>query len=114
MMVTRMAPKPPNATNLMASLPLPSRRRWWPGNTDSTVPSSGTPRNIDGMNSSSACEMAIDIRITPKNSGDKKASKEAEEANTKAPTVLTCIPGINPVTAPQRTPIMQANISSII
>jgi hypothetical protein len=66
------------------------------------------------MNSSSAWEIAIDIKRTPRNSGDKKARKEAEEANTKAPTVLTCIPGIKPVTAPQKTPIMQANISSII
>jgi hypothetical protein len=33
--------------------------------------------------------MAIDINSTPKNSGDRKASTVADEANTKAPTVLT-------------------------
>jgi hypothetical protein len=58
--------------------------------------------------------MAIEIKSTPKNSGDTKASTVAVEANTKAPTVLTCIPGIKPVTAPQRTPRIQANIRSKI
>jgi hypothetical protein len=58
--------------------------------------------------------MAIDIKSTPKNSGDRKASTVADEANTKAPTVLTCIPCIKPVTAPQETPKIQANIRSKI
>lgn len=113
-MVTIIAPNPPKATNRMASFPLPSSMRWWPGNTDKTVPSSGTPRNMEGINSKSAWEMDIDIKNTPKTSGDKNASAVADDANTKAPTVLTCIPGIKPVTAPQMTPIMQAKMRSKI
>lgn len=113
-MVTIIAPYPPKATSLMASLPLPCRRRWWPGKTDSTVPSSGTPRNMDGINSSRAWEIDMEIKNTARNSGDKKARIEADAAKTNAPTVLTWIPGINPVTAPQRTPIIQANIRSKI
>lgn len=56
----------------------------------------------------------MEIKSTPKNSGDRNASTVADDANTNAPTVLTCIPGINPVTAPQRTPNIQAIISSRI
>ncbi len=66
------------------------------------------------MNSSRAWEIDMDIKNTAKNSGDRNAKIVAEDANTKAPTVLTCIPGINPVTAPHKTPIKQANIRSNI
>jgi len=78
------------------------------------VPSSGTPRNIEGINSSRAWEIDIEIKNTPRNSGDRKARMVADDAKVKAPTVLTWIPGINPVTAPQRTPMIQANMRSKI
>lgn len=113
-MVTRIAPNPPSATKRMASLPLPSRIRWCPGKTDKIVPSSGTPRNMDGINSSNAWEMDMEIRSTPRNSGERKDNTVADDAKVKAPTVLTWIPGINPVTAPQRTPKIQAKMRSKI
>jgi len=56
----------------------------------------------------------MDIKNTPRKSGDREASMVDDDAKIKAPTVLTWIPGIKPVTAPQRTPIKQANIKSII
>ena len=69
---------------------------------------------MDGINSSRAWDMAMDIRRTPRTSGDRKAKIVADDANTNAPTVLTWIPGTNPVKVPQRTPIMQAKIRSKI
>jgi hypothetical protein len=56
----------------------------------------------------------MEIRSTQRNSGDMKVKREADDAKTKAPTVLTCIPGIKPVTAPHITPKRQAAIRSKI
>ena len=52
--------------------------------------------------------MDIEIKNTARNSGETEFKRKFEEANIKAPTVLTCIPGIIPVTAPHVTPIRQA------
>jgi len=61
---------------------------------DRIVPSSGTPKNIDGMKSIIEWEMDIEIKNTPRNSGENEVKREDEEAKTNAPTVLTWTPGI--------------------
>jgi len=52
--------------------------------------------------------------ITHKNSGDKKVNRNVEDANSIAPAVFTCIPGIIPVIVPIDIPIKQAITNSII
>ena len=81
---------------------------------DRTVPSSGTPRNMDGIKSIIEWDMDIEIKNTPRYSGENEVRRNDEDAKTNAPTVLTWIPGIIPVTAPQTTPIMHAIIRSKI
>ena len=56
----------------------------------------------------------MEIKNTPKNSGVKKFNRKVEKAKINAPTVLTWIPGIIPVTAPHKTPIRHANNRSKI
>jgi len=41
-------------------------------------------------------------------------NKNVEDAKINAPTVLTWIPGINPVIVPHKTPIMHDKIRSMI
>ncbi len=60
------------------------------------------------------CEMDIEIKNIAKNSVDTDFKRKVEEAKINAPTVLTCIPGIIPVTAPHTTPIRHANNRSKI
>ena len=62
--VTIIAPKPPIATILIASFALPSRTILWPGSMDRAVPSSGTPSNVEGINSRIAWDIASDARNT--------------------------------------------------
>ena len=87
--VTIMAPNPPKDTKRISSFPLPSNKRACPGKIDKTVPSSGTPRKVDGMNSKSAWAMDIEKSKTHKNSGDSEFNKKGDEAKTNAPTVFT-------------------------
>lgn len=68
--VTIMAPNPPNDTRRMASFPRPCSRRWCPGMTERTVPSSGTPKYIEGTNSRSAWDIDMDNRKTASTSGE--------------------------------------------
>jgi hypothetical protein len=51
---------------------------------------------------------------THKNSGDTTLKSEVEDANSIAPAVLTCMPGIIPVVVPIAIPIKQAITNSII
>lgn len=113
-MITTIAPNPPRETILIASFDLPSRTILCPGKIDTAVPSSGTPRSIDGTNSIRACAMDIATKNTHRNSGEKIPSKNADEAKIIAPAVLTWIPGIIPVTAPHKIPKKQAKIRSSI
>lgn len=68
---------------------------------------------MDGMNSMRAWDIDIEIKNTHKISGDKKVKRKTDELKTNAPTVLTWIPGITPVTAPHKTPIMHIMMISI-
>jgi hypothetical protein len=106
--VTMIAPYPPIVTILIASIPLPSKTILWPGRIVKAVPSSGTPRNIDGINSIIACVIDMDTNKTHKDSGDVKLNKKVEDANIIAPAVFTWIPGIKPVVVPQIIPRKQA------
>lgn len=110
--VTIIAPNPPKDTKRISSFPLPSNKRAWPGKIDKTVPSSGTPRKVDGMNSNRAWAIDMENNKTHKNSGDKLFNRNGDEANKKAPAVFTWIPGIKPVKVPHKTPIKQAIIRS--
>ncbi len=65
-----IAPNPPKAAKRTASFPLPWITILWPGNIDNTVPSSGTPKNIEGINSSNAWEIDIEIRKIQRTSGE--------------------------------------------
>ena len=56
----------------------------------------------------------MDIKNTARNSSENTFNKKVVEVNTKAPTVLTWMPGIIPVNAPQITPKMHANRRSKI
>lgn len=112
--VTIIAPKPPKATKRMASFDLPSNTILWPGKIDSAVASSGTPRKIEGINSKRACEIAIETKKTHKNSKEKIFKRKAVDAKTIAPTVFTWKPGIKPVIAPHKIPIIQARMRSKI
>lgn len=80
---------------------------------DRIVPSSGTPKNIDGMKSIIEWEMDIEIKNTPRNSGENEVKREDKEAKTNASTVLTWTP-VLPVIAPQTTPIRHTTNRSII
>lgn len=113
-MVTIMAPKPPTDTILMTSLDLPCNTILCPGNMDVAVPSSGTPKSIEGTNSINACAIDIDTIKTQRNSGERNVKRKVDEANNIAPAVLTCIPGIIPVVVPIKIPIKQAITNSII
>lgn len=65
-----IAPNPPTTANLTASFPFPWITILWPGNIDNTVPSSGTPKNMEGINSINACEIDIEIRNMQRTSGE--------------------------------------------
>ena len=84
-----IAPKPPKETSRMASFPLPWSKRWCPGIMDRTVPSSGTPRNMDGTNSSKAWDMDMERRKTASTSGEYEYSRKGDAEKTNAPTVFT-------------------------
>lgn len=112
--VTIIAPKPPTDTILMTSFDLPCNTILCPGRIEVAVPSSGTPKSIDGTNSISACAIDIETIRTHRNSGDRNVKRNVDEANKIAPAVLTCIPGIIPVVVPIKIPIKQAIINSII
>ena len=73
----------------MASLDLPSKTILCPGRIELAVPSSGTPRSIDGTNSINAWAILIATITIQRNSGDKKLSKNPDDANIMAPAVLT-------------------------
>ena len=88
-MVTKIAPKPPTHTILITSLARPCRTILWPGRTDVAVPSSGTPKSIDGTNSINAWAIDIATITTHRNSGLKKVNKKVDEAKSIAPAVLT-------------------------
>ena len=98
----------------MTSLDLPCRTILCPGSIDVAVPSSGTPKSMDGTNSIKACAIDIATIKTQRNSGDMNVNKKVDEANNIAPAVLTCIPGIIPVVVPINMPIKQAITNSII
>ena len=66
------------------------------------------------MNSIRAWAIDIATIRTQRNSGDRNVNKKLEDANSIAPAVLTCIPGIIPVVVPINIPIKQAITSSII
>jgi len=87
--VTMIAPNPPKDTNRINSFPLPSNNRAWPGKIDKTVPSSGTPRKVEGMNSKRAWAIDMEKSKTHKNSGDNEFNKKGDDANIKAPAVFT-------------------------
>lgn len=112
--VTMIAPKPPTETIRITSLDLPCRTIRCPGRIDVAVPSCGTPSNIDGTNSISACAIDIETINTQRNSGDRNVRRNVDEANRIAPAVLTCMPGIMPVVVPMSIPIKQAITNSII
>ena len=52
--------------------------------------------------------MDIEIKNIVKNSIETEFRRKVEQAKINAPTVLTWIPGIMPVTAPHKTPIRHA------
>ncbi len=112
--VTIIAPKPPTDTIRITSFDLPCRTILCPGSIDVAVPSWGTPRSIDGTNSMRAWAMDIATITTQRNSGDMNVRRKVEDANSIAPAVLTCIPGIIPVMVPIDMPIKQAMTNSII
>ena len=112
--VTIIAPNPPTDTILITSFDLPCKTILCPGRIEVAVPSCGTPKSIDGTNSISACAIDIATIITHKNSGDKKVRRNVEDANSIAPAVFTCMPGIIPVMVPIDIPIKQAIINSIM
>ena len=58
--------------------------------------------------------MDIATITTQRNSGDMNVRRKVEDANSIAPAVLTCIPGIIPVMVPIDMPIKQAMTNSII
>lgn len=112
--VTIIAPNPPTETIRITSFDLPCKTILCPGRIEVAVPSCGTPKSIEGTNSISACAIDIATIITHKNSGDNNVSKNVDEANSIAPAVFTCIPGIIPVIVPIPIPIKQAITNSII
>ncbi len=112
--VTIIAPNPPTDTILITSFDLPCKTILCPGSIDVAVPSCGTPKSIDGTNSINACAIDMATIITHRNSGDKKVNMNVDEANSIAPAVFTCIPGIMPVIVPIDMPIKQAITNSII
>ena len=112
--VTIIAPNPPTDTILITSFDLPCKTILCPGRIEVAVPSCGTPKSIDGTNSINACAIDIATIITHKNSGDKKVRRNVEDANSIAPAVFTCMPGIIPVMVPIDIPIKQAIINSIM
>ena len=112
--VTIIAPNPPTDTILITSFDLPCKTILCPGRIEVAVPSCGTPKSIDGTNSISACAIDIATIITHKNSGDKNVRRNVEDANSIAPAVFTCMPGIIPVMVPIDIPIKQAIINSIM
>lgn len=112
--VTIIAPKPPTETILITSFDLPCKTILCPGSIDVAVPSWGTPKSIDGTNSIRACAIDIATITVQRNSGVRNVSRNVEDANSIAPAVLTCIPGIMPVIVPINMPIKQAITKSII
>jgi len=112
--VNIIPPSPPMAVNLIAFLPCPSRTILWPGNMDNAVASSGTPTNMDGMNSMSAWVMDIESRKTAKDSGEKNLKIKDVAAKVKAPMVLTWTPGMIPVMTPHKIPKRQVRMRSKI
>jgi hypothetical protein len=69
---------------------------------------------MDGKKSIKEWEIDMEIKNTPRNSGEKDLRRKVEKAKRNAPTVLTWIPGIIPVTTPHKTPIRHANNRSKI
>ena len=114
MIVTSIAPNPPTDTILITSFDLPCRTIRWPGSIEVAVPSCGTPRSIDGTNSIKAWAIDIETIRTQRNSGDNCVNKRLDDANSIAPAVLTCIPGIIPVAVPISMPMKHAITNSII
>ena len=112
--VTMIDPNPPTDTILITSFARPCRTILCPGSMDVAVPSWGTPKSIDGINSIRAWAIDIATMRTQRNSGDKNVSRKVDEANNIAPAVFTCIPGIIPVVVPINMPIKQAITNSII
>ena len=112
--VTKIAPNPPTDTILITSFDRPSSTILWPGSIDVAVPSCGTPKSIEGTNSISAWAIDIETIKTQRNSAETWDNKKADDANSIAPAVLTCIPGIKPVVVPINIPIKHAITSSII
>ena len=112
--VTIIAPKPPTETILITSFDLPCNTILCPGRIEVAVPSSGTPKSIEGTNSIKACAIDIETIKTHKNSGERNVRRNVEEANKIAPAVLTCIPGIIPVVVPIKIPMKQAITNSIM
>ena len=112
--VTIIAPNPPIDTIRIASFDLPSKTILCPGRTVSAVPSSGTPKSIEGTNSKRACAMDIETIRTQRNSELTKDKSIVETANNIAPAVFTCIPGVIPVIVPITTPNKHAITNSNI
>lgn len=112
--VTIIAPKPPTLTILITSFDLPCKTILWPGSIEVAVPSCGTPKSIDGTNSINAWAIDIETIKTQRNSGDNCVNKIFDDANSIAPAVFTCIPGIIPVVVPINIPIKHAITNSIM
>ena len=58
--------------------------------------------------------MDIETMSTHRNSGDTMVNNSVDDANSIAPAVLTCIPGIMPVVVPIAIPIKHAITNSIM
>ena len=58
--------------------------------------------------------MDIETISTHRNSGDTMVNNSVDDANSIAPAVLTCIPGMIPVVVPINMPIKQAITNSTI
>lgn len=106
----------PMAAALTAAIPLPSRRRRWPGRTETASSSLGAPMNTDGTKSTNECTEAADMMMQPANtasmpSGTAHGSAEAIAGASAARTVaaaFTWIPGTIPVNVPMAAPIRAA------
>ena len=81
--VTIIAPNPPTHTILITSFARPCNTILCPGRIDVAVPSSGTPKSIEGTNSINACAIDIATISTQRNSGLKKVNKNPNDETIK-------------------------------
>ena len=101
-------PKLPMMHNLIASYPLPSSRSLCPGNTPSTVDSSGAPRRIEGMKLIKELITPDVTKITAVGNGPNKNDKP----RIIGIVLLGCKPGNKPAAIPNIVPIAKARSKS--